>query len=359
MKYIYLLIVTITLLNCSCSNKGTNPDDELCTITDTTSHNVTWELDTVGHFSSSLYDVAAIDENNVWACGVIRTPEPDTVWHTDDTRNNAIKWNGTDYEYYQLEVIGYGGSVGIQDLRVVLAFNTSDIWFFSSVGSYVHLSNGQWESAFIWEQKGTPQAAWGAGPNDFYFVGNNGYITHYDGTGFSLIESGTTVDLYDIRGFADPKTGKQHIWVLGTRTILFYDGNKWEVVMDGENGLFPDGFGAPRALYVPNFYSVIISVWSGQYSRLYCVNQNDVNDLKLIGNHSFYSYGMAGFAMNNLFIATDFHTIEHFNGKTTIYYDELAGSGWFFGIDCINNKIYAVGTTGTFPTAIFLHGIQY
>ena len=44
-------------------------EEMLCEITDTTSHNFTFEIDTVGTFPSSLFDVTALDENNVWVVG--------------------------------------------------------------------------------------------------------------------------------------------------------------------------------------------------------------------------------------------------------------------------------------------------
>ncbi|MDA3871728.1 MAG: hypothetical protein PF551_05180 [Candidatus Marinimicrobia bacterium] len=48
-----------------------NDESELVTaITmDTTSHNFTWTIDTLGIYGSSLRDVAIIDENNIWVVG--------------------------------------------------------------------------------------------------------------------------------------------------------------------------------------------------------------------------------------------------------------------------------------------------
>ncbi len=53
------------------------------TTLDTTSHNFTWQTFTFGeHQHSVLYDVAIIDENNIWAVGAIymndSLGEPDT-----------------------------------------------------------------------------------------------------------------------------------------------------------------------------------------------------------------------------------------------------------------------------------------
>jgi hypothetical protein len=45
---------------------------------DTTSHNFTWRLDTLGTNWSILLDVAIVNENDIWAVGEIHTAETDT-----------------------------------------------------------------------------------------------------------------------------------------------------------------------------------------------------------------------------------------------------------------------------------------
>ena len=59
-----------------------------------TSHNFTWETWEFGtHSSSALYDVAIIDENNIWAVGEIYMN--DSLGNPDSKLYNLIKWNGT------------------------------------------------------------------------------------------------------------------------------------------------------------------------------------------------------------------------------------------------------------------------
>ncbi len=95
---IFIILNLSFLIVRSCSENGVKPpppEEKLCEINDTTSHAVTWRVDTIGVFPSVLFDVAAIDPNNVWAVGEIWTPEKDTVWNNENTKNNAVKWNGT------------------------------------------------------------------------------------------------------------------------------------------------------------------------------------------------------------------------------------------------------------------------
>ncbi|MCK6615173.1 MAG: glucosyl transferase, partial [Ignavibacteriaceae bacterium] len=64
---------------------------------DTTSHSFTWETFTFGeHSSSTLYDVAIIDENNIWAVGEIYMK--DSLGNPDPNAYNAVHWDGTNWE---------------------------------------------------------------------------------------------------------------------------------------------------------------------------------------------------------------------------------------------------------------------
>ncbi len=68
------------------------------TTMDTTSHNFTWQTWTFGeHSSSTLYDVAIIDENNIWAVGEIYMN--DSLGNPDPDAYNAVHWNGSELEY--------------------------------------------------------------------------------------------------------------------------------------------------------------------------------------------------------------------------------------------------------------------
>ncbi|MFQ6605929.1 MAG: hypothetical protein ACE5D8_10345, partial [Fidelibacterota bacterium] len=54
--------------------EATDSSEEVTAATmDTTSHNFTWEIDTLGNYGSYLNDVAIIDENNIWVVGNIET----------------------------------------------------------------------------------------------------------------------------------------------------------------------------------------------------------------------------------------------------------------------------------------------
>jgi len=89
---------------------------------DTTSHNFSWQSWTFGeHSSSVLYDVAIINENDIWAVGEIYMN--DSLGNPDPTSYNAVHWDGQNWEL--IKTGGYGG----YPRRTVFAFSANDVWF--------------------------------------------------------------------------------------------------------------------------------------------------------------------------------------------------------------------------------------
>ncbi len=89
---------------------------------DTTSHNFTWQTCTFGeHSNSVLYDVAIIDENNIWAVG--------EIYMNDYGSNLAMQCIGMDQNgivwQHQVEL-----SMAVWACQNnFLHFQRTDIWF--------------------------------------------------------------------------------------------------------------------------------------------------------------------------------------------------------------------------------------
>ncbi len=361
--FIFIILNLTFLIVWSCSENGVKPpppEEKLCEITDSTSHAVTWRIDTIGVWPSVLYDVSAIDENNVWAVGEIWTPEKDTVWNNENTKNNAVKWNGNEYEYYQLEVSLSDGQPIIQGLQVALPFTENNIWLFSS-SAYVRWDGIEWHSSWKFERKGAISSAWGASSSDFYLVGSNGSITHYNGSSFTLMETGTDISLFEIKGFVDPQTGKQHVWALGFENgksvVLKLEDGVWTNVWDME--LLQNNFRFPHALYLDNSKTIVMDIWNGpeQKGRLYCFNQNDFTEYKMLAEHGTFSSGIGGSGINNIYIGGSRYRVEHFNGNTVFKYDNLLGGGSQTKTIYHKNRIYICGDTGA-QKAKLIHGFR-
>jgi hypothetical protein len=351
--FIFIILNVSFLIFTACSENSVKPppEEKLCEITDSTSHAVTWRVDTIGVWPSILYDVSAIDEKNVWAVGEIELNKEGTE------RYNAVKWNGSKYEYYKVFYLG-----GLPRLDVVLAFAEKDIWMFSQ-DRYSFWNGDSFITKNLIESefKGSTQGAWGVSSNDFYLVTNRGFITHYDGTSFTLMETGTDISLFEIKGFVDPHTGKQHVWALGFENgisvVLKLEDGIWRNVWDME--LLQNNFRFPHALYIDNSKTIVMDIWNGpeQKGRLYCFNQNDFTDYIMLAEHGTFSRGIGGTGINDIFIGGSRYRVEHFNGSTVFEYENLLGGGSQTKTIYHKNWIYICGDTGS-QQAKLIHGFR-
>ncbi|PIS27582.1 MAG: hypothetical protein COT43_09725 [Candidatus Marinimicrobia bacterium CG08_land_8_20_14_0_20_45_22] len=166
---------------------------------DTTSHDFTWEIDTLGNYGSYLKDAWIVNENNIWVVGNIET---------DSGTYNAARWDGDKWNLLKV-LSGYSPNYGI------FYFSENDIWITS--GLPIHWNGSEWTLYHFWnmgvldDEDGGVTDIWASSSSDIYFVGKKGSIVHYDGSTFTKMESGTEIDLTDIKG--DPDGGD--IWVCG------------------------------------------------------------------------------------------------------------------------------------------------
>ncbi|MBC8175333.1 MAG: hypothetical protein H8E82_06750, partial [Candidatus Marinimicrobia bacterium] len=153
---------------------------------DTTSHNFVWEIDTLGEYGSYLKDVAIIDENNVWVVGDIQE---------DGGPYGVAIWDLEQWSLKKLET-----ETSNVRPRGIWAFSDNNIWFAS--GSIYHWDGN--ETTLEWLRDigtgETVEKIWASSQSNIFFVGNEGTIVHYDGSGFERMESGTDTPLRDIWG---------------------------------------------------------------------------------------------------------------------------------------------------------------
>jgi len=166
---------------------------------DTTSHNFIWTIDTLGIYGSYLNDVAIIDENNIWVVGNIKE---------GDSTYNAGHWDGSEWELIKV-LSGHTANTGIQ------YFSEDDIWVAS--GLPIHWDGSEWTLYHLWNMgilgpdDGGVKHIWGSSPENIWFVGSGGSIVHYDGSGFTRLESGTEVPLLNVTGSTDG----EHVFAVG------------------------------------------------------------------------------------------------------------------------------------------------
>jgi hypothetical protein len=118
-----------TTYNYRITSNGEESTAEAVTL-DTTSHNFTWQTWTFGGQAGSctLYDVAIINENDIWAVGEIYML--DSLGQPDPLPYNAVHWNGKDWELKRIQFYTFCGQqhTGSYPTKSIFAFNPNDIW---------------------------------------------------------------------------------------------------------------------------------------------------------------------------------------------------------------------------------------
>ncbi len=220
-------------------NDGIAVDSSLNAIAltmDTTSHNFVWEFDTLGIWGSALYDVAVIDENNIWAVGEIKTDEPDTAHNLPYTKYNAAHWDGNEWELINI--------ISNVEKKAIFAFAEDDIWIASTLP--MHYDGTDWYMYTPQDNNypsglGWINAIWGTSSSNIYFVGSSGGIVHYDGINFTVMESGTDINLLDITGSANG----EEIFVSGWDNydgrhgsiLIGLEGGEWNIILESDSYL--------------------------------------------------------------------------------------------------------------------------
>ncbi len=271
------------------------------TTMDTTSHDFQWEvIEFPSPFGSgALYDVAIINENNIWAVGEI---------YSDSTQPwlpyNAVHWDGQKWE---LKRINYKGSPW--PITAILAFNSNDVWFEAFV---------KWDGSKFNELP-IPEILigyginkmWGTSRNDFYIAGNKGLIAHYDGRSWQRIESGTEIKIQDIWGTKNQATGE---WMILCAIAPGYGVSNPGILKINKNNtveIIPWVSGrAARSVWFDNS-ALIFTSGSGILRRTPQGKWEEIGGVEVIPANTERIRGMGS---NDFFVVSDFGHIAHYNG---------------------------------------------
>jgi hypothetical protein len=285
------------------------------TTLDTTSHNFTFQTWTFGeHSSSVLYDVAIIDENNIWAVGEIYMN--DSIGNPDSKIYNAIHWNGLSWELKRIQTI-FRGNLIIVPLEGIYAFSLTDIW---TVGSLpIHGDGTNW---IMYDVRTTIDPnlslsrAWGSSSDNVYFIGRSGSIVHYQNGSWSKIESGTTLNLNDIWGDFNNKTQEWEILAVASNKFF----NQGSVLLNIKNNtaIEINKSGLPWSLSTVWFQSIKKHYVGGD--GLYFINQTNSDWIKLNEFPPYYKDRIRGIEVNDVVVSGSNGLLSHYNGVTWYHY---------------------------------------
>ena len=324
-----------------------------------TSHNFTWVSWEFGtHSSSALYDVAIIDENNIWAVGEIYMN--DSLGNPDSKRYNSAIWNGNEWDVKRIPY-NYQGTEFIHPIQSVFAFSANDIWFCGN--GVIHWDGSNYLPITIPTDVWGPylmNKIWGTSSEDLYVVGNAGNIAHYENGVWTKIESGTDLDLTDIYG-----DGEGNLYAAGIN-IAEIKGVVVKGDQSGNWGVMIEGDIIDESELFDKLYGSLTSIWADDNNTIYTGgnllyqfkgNQWDyVRSLPenfLGGNPGTFYRGfinsIRGNLSNDWIIAGDRNTLKHFNGvdwaQLGLPYDPNSGIKWS-RIEIKSDIAVAVGDEG-------------
>jgi hypothetical protein len=164
---------------------------------DSTSHIINWIVDTLGA-QGVIRDVWVFDRNNAWAVGEIylndSTGKPDMA-----NPYNAAQWNGGKWELKRIPFFGSCSAVLYPPLKAIWAFSSTNM-LLTNGGSMVTYDgiNATMDCRMNSLLTGAINKIYAVNSQNVYAVGNGGNIARYNGSDWTKMTSGTSVDLQDI-----------------------------------------------------------------------------------------------------------------------------------------------------------------
>jgi hypothetical protein len=323
----------------SCIQNPVSSNELTVTTMDTTSHDFTFETFTFGGNAGScvLYDVAIVDENNIWAVGEIYLN--DSLGQPDPKRYNAVNWNGNDWNIMRIPY-NYQGTDFYHPIQSVYAFGPNDIWFCGN--GVIHWDGNNFNPvpipSIVWGPY-QMNKLWGSSGNDLYVVGNNGNIARYLNGTWSRIESGTDTNINDVWGIVDQATEAQTIYC--AVSFVFQPGDQ-KILTIKNNNVDSLSWNTGRRVH---------TVWTNSKNYVYVAGGGIFENNKRYWNEItqvplYYSRNIRADDINNIFVCGDYGLFAHFNGSTWKTYNELSIQGIYFSVAVKGTIVITVGLEG-------------
>ncbi len=312
----------------------------LATTMDTTSHNWSWEIDTLGIAYSMLYDVAIINDTLAYAVGQIYVK--DSTGQFDPQPYNLAIWNGQSWKLQKLFANGFPPAI-----NSVFAVSAFDVWF----SPWFH-----WDGRNFQEIPSDPiffgigiNKIWGDS-NGIYVVGTNGFIAHRSANGtWTKIESGTDLDFQDIYGSGDE--------VLAVCTSNYPLGRGIYRIQENtatEISSYPIGYQLFGVWFHQNRHYYVVG--DGIYEKRF-LSDNAWNNGPLDVT-KYETKKMRGNGVNDAVVVGAFGECLHWNGKNwKSNRDQTAiTDGEYESVAIKNNLVIAVGWYGSNGKAVVAIG---
>ncbi len=314
------------------------------TTMDTTSHEFTWELDSLGWIQSYVKGLWGSDINNLYAVGYFTSAA--------SSSSNLARWDGSKWNYLRPDVINGLNGIRAGDLTNVFGISPNKIWVVGYGFTQQWGRDSTW--GFVTEWNGTqwknisPNApseqfisVWASSENDVWVTTMTGFIYHFNGFNWEKLSTSTTYYFSDIWGFS-----KNEIYVTGfpldysTGIVLKYDGQ----TLIRENVLPINSIVSFKSIWGMNSKFLYVASDGGLFT-----NKQSVWVESLFPGRDVATEKVRGTQKNNVFVSGHFGKILHFNGNSWKNYEtQFVGSEfWVLGsIQAFENDVFIGGSGG-------------
>jgi len=324
---------------------------------DTTSHNFTWKIDTLGTQTSYINDVCIINDTDIWVVGEIHNDSTDR----NDSAGfylepfNAAHWDGAKWNLVR---IGWekmyvdtnkNNSVIVYPMSCVFAFSPTDIWVSGNGQKTLDYGDGRNWNGIVdnGSYDGGYTKMWGTNDHNMLLGGHNGTLVRWDGKSFNPITLDNTNNVEDIYGYMDASGQITEAMCLTSSNSGTNPGTQLYQYTQSHLYWEPVNSNLPIAM---------TSTWFSQGGSYYCVGDGAYK-ISSFGNNntwqqmfsttdtlSYYVDAIRGNAWNDIVIAGTNGTVGHYNGSSWWRYAELANPyDELWRADMKNNLIVAVG----------------
>jgi hypothetical protein len=314
---------------------------------DTTSHDWAWTMQTFGVASSQLDDVAIVNDTLAYAVGKIYLN--DSLGQLDYTPYNLAIWNG---QRWAFKKIFYSGNLIITSIRGIYVSKPNEIWL--AGGSLFRWDGQSSHAPLVFSRltlpspNATVEKLWGNSPSNVYGVGNAGTILHYNGLEWRRVESGTSLDIYDVYGDGE------EVLAVAADAFSGIQGSK----LIRLNGDQPATLLSPQSLSTATLNGLWFMSnrrYLGVGSRNFEKRRRDGQEWEAVSVSSLgnnWTMRVTGQAINDLFITATSSQILHFNGVSWRNFQNHLPDGekWFRGIKVKHNLVIAVGIDVSSPS---------
>lgn len=340
-KYILLAFVGFLMfsgVDCRRNPVGPPPPNG----TDTTSHNWTFTIDTLGDGSGGSYlnDVAIVSTNPPTVFAVGQVYKMDSAGQVSPTLYNMARWDGNGWVLESVPY-HYQGQTYYHEWRAVFALTPNDLWIGGN--GLLHWNGNQFSEVLplnsIWGPHNIGKI-WADSDNNIYLVGDGGTMAHFDGTSWQRIPTGTTEDIQDIWGGIDSTTGKE--FALATVSTVYYGGYSRLLKITGTQADTVSTNGLSWSIRGVWFDSKSYYVVGAELYHKNTLQDSIWKILAAPGNS--YINAIRGNASNDI-IAVGGSQFLHFNGRT--WYSHYTGIACtLYSVNIEGNLAVAVGTLG-------------